>query len=250
MTRRKVKEYDWTNLEFDETILPVNYTKSGPRRPIDYIVLHHMAIPDLDIFKPDALDACYRVWTTPGTKASAHYGVEQGFVRQYVWDYDIAWANNNSQANLHSISIEHANRNLSPNYPISEKTWKTGARLCAHLHNFYNLGYPTYGKTIHIHKEFSATACPGPTLSTLAQGSYLRECRRIYQQITGTTKPNAPKKDLVIIATECIRGDWGNGEERVRRLRDAGYDPEEVQKKINEILSQPRRRRAENDRHY
>jgi len=38
------------------------------------------------------------------------------------------------------------------------------------------------------------------------------------------------------IAHEVIRGLWGNGSERIRRLRNAGYNPEEIRKLVNKIL--------------
>lgn len=43
-------------------------------------------------------------------------------------------------------------------------------------------------------------------------------------------------KNVTEIAREVIAGKWGNGEERKRRLRESGYDPEEVQKAVNKIL--------------
>ena len=43
-------------------------------------------------------------------------------------------------------------------------------------------------------------------------------------------------KDTVTVAKEVIRGDWGNGDERVRRLTEAGYDYNTVQAKVNELL--------------
>ena len=46
-----------------------------------------------------------------------------------------------------------------------------------------------------------------------------------------------PTKSIDEIAKEVIDGKWGNGEERVERLKAAGYDPSEVQKKVNEILA-------------
>jgi LysM repeat protein len=44
------------------------------------------------------------------------------------------------------------------------------------------------------------------------------------------------KKTVTEIAKEVIRGDWGNGSERKRRLITAGYDYSEVQKKVTELL--------------
>lgn len=45
-----------------------------------------------------------------------------------------------------------------------------------------------------------------------------------------------PKKSVDEIAKEVIDGKWGNGDERVKKLKAAGYDPVEVQKKVNELL--------------
>lgn len=45
----------------------------------------------------------------------------------------------------------------------------------------------------------------------------------------------APIKDVDTLAREVIRGDWGNGAERVTRLQNAGFDPVAVQARVNEI---------------
>ncbi len=49
-------------------------------------------------------------------------------------------------------------------------------------------------------------------------------------------KKSEPKKSIDEIAEEVIDGKWGNGDERVRRLQEAGYSPSAVQKKVNELL--------------
>ena len=46
----------------------------------------------------------------------------------------------------------------------------------------------------------------------------------------------AGKKDVDAIAREVIAGKWGNGAARVQKLRRAGYNPTEVQKRVNELL--------------
>lgn len=43
------------------------------------------------------------------------------------------------------------------------------------------------------------------------------------------------KKSNEEIAKEVIRGLWGNGSDRKRRLRIAGYDPEEIRKLVNKM---------------
>lgn len=51
------------------------------------------------------------------------------------------------------------------------------------------------------------------------------------------SKPAAPaKKSEDTIAAEVIAGKWGNGQDRVNRLRTAGYDPAKVQAKVNAKL--------------
>lgn len=45
-----------------------------------------------------------------------------------------------------------------------------------------------------------------------------------------------PKKTVDKLAKEVIRGLWGNGSERKRRLTEAGYNYAAVQKRVNELL--------------
>ena len=49
-----------------------------------------------------------------------------------------------------------------------------------------------------------------------------------------TTEPS--KKSIEIIAKEVIKGLWGNGAERKKKITAAGYDYNAVQKKVNELL--------------
>lgn len=43
--------------------------------------------------------------------------------------------------------------------------------------------------------------------------------------------------DLTEIALACIKGRWGNGEERIARLKSAGYSPVKVQEKVNQLIA-------------
>ena len=53
-----------------------------------------------------------------------------------------------------------------------------------------------------------------------------------------TTKPTAqPTKTVDEVAKEVIAGKWGNGADRKTRLTNAGYDYNEVQNRVNELLS-------------
>jgi LysM repeat protein len=54
-----------------------------------------------------------------------------------------------------------------------------------------------------------------------------------------TNTPVAPKKTVEQLAKEVIEGKWGNGEERKKRLTEAGYNYKEVQNKVNELTKKP-----------
>ena len=53
---------------------------------------------------------------------------------------------------------------------------------------------------------------------------------------SGSAVTTTSKKSIDTIAREVIRGDWGNGAEREKKLKAAGYDYNAVQKRVNELL--------------
>ena len=57
---------------------------------------------------------------------------------------------------------------------------------------------------------------------------------KVNQILGGSQKP--AKKSIDEIAKEVIAGQWGNGQDRVNRLQVAGYNYEEVQNKVNQLI--------------
>ena len=56
----------------------------------------------------------------------------------------------------------------------------------------------------------------------------------------GANHPNGcsdTSSNLEDLTLSVIRGDWGNGQERVERLTEAGYDAQVVQELVNEKLA-------------
>ncbi len=53
---------------------------------------------------------------------------------------------------------------------------------------------------------------------------------------TTASKNTSPKKNVDEIAKEVIAGKWGNGSDRINKLKSAGYNPSAVQLKVNAIL--------------
>ena len=50
------------------------------------------------------------------------------------------------------------------------------------------------------------------------------------------TAEKVQKKTDADIAREVLRGLWGNGSDRIRRLRNAGYNPEKIQRIVNKMI--------------
>ena len=59
--------------------------------------------------------------------------------------------------------------------------------------------------------------------------NYCLNCEENSEQMTG-------QMSLTDVANAVIRGDFGNGEERKTNLKNAGYDYDEVQAKVNELM--------------
>lgn len=60
-----------------------------------------------------------------------------------------------------------------------------------------------------------------------------------YQPLTDNTPsppPSSPKKSTLEVAKEVVRGEWGNGEDRLRRLKEAGYNYDAVQAEVERLL--------------
>ena len=64
-----------------------------------------------------------------------------------------------------------------------------------------------------------------------------KACKNGYAVFDSNGKQVYPaKKSVDEVAREVIQGKWGNGAERKKRLTAAGYDYNEVQKKVNQMI--------------
>lgn len=59
-----------------------------------------------------------------------------------------------------------------------------------------------------------------------------------WSKLAGKTKTasTTAKKSVNTLAREVLAGRWGNGQERVERLKAAGYDPAKVQTAVNKLV--------------
>jgi hypothetical protein len=191
--RRTREQYDFDACEFDDLRLPASWGRfTAPRRRrIQFIVAHHMVVKDTDPNDDEALAKCREIWRN--RPASAHYGVDNDFIAQFVSDAAAAYATADSVGNHAGISIEHVDKTLDEkghdnDYVISEKTWKTGAKLVAYLHKLHGLGRPVKNVTIRKHSSFFATSCPGPYFDKIWD-QYVKEAQRVYDSIGKVSQP-------------------------------------------------------------
>jgi hypothetical protein len=124
-----------------------NYAKGRAGKSINRIVIHWMA---------GTLAATDNVFQDTNRKTSAHYGIENGVVHQYVSEGDTAYHAGTWDANLRSIGIEHS---AQPGRDASEATYRTSAALIADICMRYGLSINA--NTIIPHRSIVATQCPG-----------------------------------------------------------------------------------------
>jgi N-acetyl-anhydromuramyl-L-alanine amidase AmpD len=89
-------------------------------------------------------------------KASAHYGIGNKEIHQWVKEEDTAWHASNLAVNTESIGIEHEG---GPNLPITEETIQTSIALVVDICRRHSI--TPSASTIKRHSDISATQCPG-----------------------------------------------------------------------------------------
>lgn len=167
-----------------------NYTK-GRGKPIKKIVLHWIV---------GTLASADATFANPDRKASAHYGVANSTIHQWVKEGDTAWHAGNWGINQESIGIEHEGGWLlsdGTRKVPTETTHKTSGLLVADICMRYNL--PIDRNTIHVHNEYSATACPG----SLDVDKIIRYAKEAIPDVPDVGVITEPKTKI------DVQGEWG-----------------------------------------
>lgn len=181
------------------------------------------------------------VWKT--RPASAHFDVDAaGNVAQYVEMNEYAWACGSTNGNQRSISIEMCNSSVGGDWPVSETTWRSAARLAGWIH-VKVFGFRPTNESIVPHHHWKATTCAGPYMDGKF-GEFIRVAQQAFDFFKGGGGGGTPpvpspggNKDFSTVVAEVIAGKWGNGEDRKARLRAAGFDPVAIQAEVNRRLA-------------
>lgn len=82
---------------------------------------------------------------------------------------------------------------------------------------------------------------------TVGNGNIRGYARPKYAAGGTPVQPSTPSKSMTEVAKEVIAGAWGNGQDRINRLKAAGYDPNAVQAEVNRIVRRPAPKKSEDE---
>jgi hypothetical protein len=120
-----------------------NFTSGRNGKPIRGFIIHWMA---------GNLASADSTFQNRSSNTSAHYGIEDDTIHQYVQDGDTAYQAGNWDVNLETIGIEHS---AQPGRDASSKTLENSAQLISAKIR------EGVGNNLRKHSAIVATACPG-----------------------------------------------------------------------------------------
>lgn len=150
----------------------VSYTKLSPNRSsrkghaIDTITIHCMA-GDLSV------ESCGAMFARASTEASSNYGIgSDGRIALYVEEEYASWASSNMDNDRRAVTIEVANNDGAPDWPVSDNAYQALIDLCVDICKRNNIPRLLWSadrslvgqigkQNMTAHRWFANKACPG-----------------------------------------------------------------------------------------
>jgi hypothetical protein len=138
---------------------------NSPREAaIDRITIHHMA-GDLSV------EVCGNIFVNPERRASSNYSVgTDGRVGMYVEECNRSWCSSSPENDHRAITIEIANDEFGGEWHVGDVALEKTIVLCVDICRRNGIEELVFtGDTtgnLTMHNWFTATACPGPYLSS------------------------------------------------------------------------------------
>ena len=230
--------------------IKISPNKTSPRNhKIDTITIHCMA-GNLTI------ETCANVFAHTSRKASSNYGIgSDGRIGCYVDENDRSWCSSNKANDMRAITIEVANDGgADTGWHISGVAMNSLIKLVADVCKRNKIKKLVWsdnkddrinhrnGCNMTVHRDFKNKACPGDYL--MSKMSYIAdEVNKLLGASGDSTSSgvahstSAHTKTLEDIAREVIKGKWGTGSERKKRLEASGYVYSAVQARVNELCN-------------
>ena len=199
---------------------------AGQLDSIDFVVIHN----DAGSMTPEQ----YVEWLRYRDKALgiAHYYCNKDTIARVIDTYNIGYHTGEWWSNTRSIGYE----------------------VCESMKVL-----PINKQTVRLHHEFSPTSCPHRSLALhggttdsvktyfVERMNYFATLGETVDEMLGNTSISEPSTSINSVSTgdksneeiarEVISGAWGNGEDRVNRLTNVGYNASEVQEVVNRLLN-------------
>ena len=223
---------------------------SGKLVSIDFVVIHN----DAGRMNPKE----YVDWLRERDKSLgiAHYYCNRKMIAQVLNTSDIGYHTGEWWSNCRSIGYE-----VCESLKVSDEDFLANedVALAQATEDLLFYGLPINTDTVRLHHEFVPTTCPHRSMelhggTTESVKAYFVQRMQYFATLGDNVGVillrlgnygNKFKLETVIhnrrdssrsIAQKVIDGEFGNGEERVRRLTEAGYDATEVQNEVNRIM--------------
>ena len=181
---------------------------------IDAIVIHHAA-------GTGSVEALGSLFAQKSRQASANYGVDsQGRIACFVEEENRAFTTSNAAIDHRAITIEVSNSGGAPNWPVSDQALEATIALCTDICRRYGFRLNYTGDkdgSLHMHRWYVATACPGPYLSERFPYIAQEVQRRLDQETVdslpvlkkGAKGESVKALQLLLIGRGYSCGQWG-----------------------------------------
>lgn len=223
---------------------------SGKLVSIDFVVIHN----DAGRMNPKE----YIDWLRERDKSLgiAHYYCNRKMIAQVLNTSDIGYHTGDWWSNCRSIGYE-----VCESLKVSDEDFLANedVALAQATEDLLFYGLPINMDTVRLHHEFVPTTCPHRSMelhggTTESVKSYFVQRMQYFATLGDNVGVillklgnygNKFKMETVIrnrsdssrsIARKVIEGEFGNGEERVKRLTEAGYNASEVQEEVNRMM--------------
>ena len=225
---------------------------SGKLVSIDFVVIHN----DAGRMNPKE----YIDWLRERDKSLgiAHYYCNRKMIAQVINTSNIGYHTGEWWSNCRSIGYE-----VCESLKVSDEDFLANedVALAQATEDLLFYGLPINMDTVRLHHEFVPTTCPHRSMelhggTTESVKAYFVQRMQYFSTLGDNVGVillrlgnygNKFKLETVIrnrsdssrtIAQKVIEGEFGNGEERVKRLTEAGYDATEVQEEVNRMMSE------------
>lgn len=227
---------------------------SGFLESFDFVVIHN----DAGRMKPQRYISFLR--NRDKALGIAHFYCNRDTIVQVVPIENIGYHTGDWWSNCRSVGYEVCESLSASDEEFLQNEDVTLLKAAADL---VEAGMPISRETVRLHHEFVPTSCPHRSMelhggTTESVRSYFIERMQYFASLGNNLAEilhnHFPEEEFRMntwerlgvfrnedeseneIVQQVMQGEWGNGQERIQRLTEAGYDASIIQEKVNLVL--------------